>query len=144
MPSLTALSSLRAVSVTFAVAGLALLAGCAGGHGPDPSVAFELSKQSQCPAVLAQGQLVILTLPSNPTTGYRWLVQNPAPSVLRSLGPEVYTNAEDAGIVGAAGQSLWRYRAQGPGEGHLILVLQQPWAPEVKPIQTFDCTIQVE
>jgi len=127
----------------FAVASLALLTACAARHAPDASIAFELNKQQQCPITLAQGQLLIVTLPSNPTTGYRWLLQNPAQSVLRSLGPEVYTNAEDAGIVGAAGQSVWRYRAQGPGQGHLLMVLQQPWAPEVKPVQSFDCDITV-
>ncbi|WP_263260758.1 protease inhibitor I42 family protein [Pseudomonas sp. RIT-PI-S] len=125
-----------------ALACFALLAACAS-HTPDASIAFNLSKQQQCPIVMANSQLLILTLPSNPTTGYRWLIQNPAQSVLRSLGPEVYTNAEDAGIVGAAGQSVWRYRAQGPGEGRLLMVLQQPWAPEVKPVQTFDCKITV-
>jgi inhibitor of cysteine peptidase len=125
-----------------ALASFALLAACAG-QRPDPSIAFNLTKQQQCPITLASGQLLILTLPSNPTTGYRWLVQNPAQAALRSLGPEVYTNSEDAGIVGAAGQSVWRYKAQGPSEGHLLMVLQQPWAPEVKPVQTFECEITV-
>jgi len=131
------------LSRIFTVASLSLLAACAGRHAPDPSIALELNKQQQCPITLAQGQLLIITLPSNPTTGYRWLLQNPAQSVLRSLGPEVYTNAEEAGIVGSAGQSVWRYRAQGPGQGHLLMVLQQPWAPEVKPVQSFDCDITV-
>ncbi len=126
------------------LASLALLAACVGRHTPDAAVAFDLSRQQQCPVVLAKGQLLIVTLPSNPTTGYRWLVQNPAPAALRSLGPEVYTNAEDAGIVGVAGQSVWRYRAQGPATGQLLMVLQQPWAPEVKPVQTFACDIEVQ
>ena len=65
-------------------------------------------------------------MPTNPTTGYRGLVQNPAANVLRSMGPEVYSNPEDAGIVGAAGQSVWRFQAQATGTGKLLLVLQQP------------------
>ena len=84
------------------------------------------------------------TLPSNPTTGYRWLVQNPASSILRSLGPEVYSAPEEAGIVGNAGLSTWRFEARAAGEGHLVLVYQQPWAPEVRPVQTFDCAIRVD
>ncbi|MCY1433091.1 Chagasin family peptidase inhibitor I42 [compost metagenome] len=88
--------------------------------------------------------MLTLTLPSNPTTGYRWLMQNPAGSLLRSLGPEVYSNPEDAGMVGSAGQSVWRFQVQGAGEGHLILVYQQPWAPEVPPVKTFNCALGVQ
>ncbi|MDD2057753.1 protease inhibitor I42 family protein [Pseudomonas sp. GD03860] len=120
--------------------GLALLAACA--QQPRHSVA--LDDQADCPLPLKTGQLLTLTLPSNPSTGYRWLVQNPASSILRSLGPEVYSHPEDAGVVGSAGQSVWRYQAQAAGEGHLILVYQQPWAPEVRPVKTFDCAITVE
>ena len=84
-----------------------------------------------------------MTLPSTPETGYRWSVQNPAPDVLRSLGPEVYSNPEDAGIVGSAGQSVWRYQAANAGTGRLLMVYQQPWAPEVAPVKTFDCAVTV-
>jgi inhibitor of cysteine peptidase len=70
-------------------------------------------------------------------------VQNPAPGVLRSLGPEVYSNPEDAGLVGSAGQSTWRYQAANAGTGRLLMVYQQPWAPEVAPMKTFDCAVTV-
>ncbi|WP_416426586.1 protease inhibitor I42 family protein [Pseudomonas sp. App30] len=121
-------------------ASLALLAACA----QQPTHNVDLAKQSQCPLKLVTGQTLTLALPSNPTTGYRWLVQNPAPNVLQVLSPEVYTNPEDAGLVGAAGQSVWRFQAKAAGDGHLLLVLQQPWAPEVKPVQVFDCSISVK
>ncbi|MGY4492687.1 protease inhibitor I42 family protein [Pseudomonas putida] len=121
-------------------AGIALLAACA----QQPAHNVDLAKQSDCPLSLTTGQTLTLALPSNPTTGYRWLVQNPASSVLRVLSPEVYTNPEDAGLVGAAGQSVWRFQAKAAGDGHLLLVLQQPWAPEVKPVQVFDCSIKVK
>ena len=121
-------------------ASLALLAACA--QKPAQNVSLDL--HSKCPIKLTAGQHVILTLPSNPTTGYRWLLQNPAPGVLKSLGPEVYSNPEDAGLVGGAGQSVWQFLAQTPGDGHLLLVYQQPWSPEVKPVQAFDCALTVK
>ncbi|RWU22388.1 peptidase inhibitor I42 [Pseudomonas alkylphenolica] len=119
-----------------------LLAACA--HTPGEHSNVELEKVSQCPVHLEIKQTLTLTLPSNPSTGYRWLVQNPASGILRSLGPEVYSHPEDAGVVGSAGQSVWRFQAQAAGEGHLLLVYQQPWAPEVRPVQTFDCVITVK
>ncbi|WP_277960696.1 protease inhibitor I42 family protein [Pseudomonas sp. RIT-To-2] len=121
-------------------ASIALLAACA----QQPAHNVELARQSECPLKLVNGQTLTLTLPSNPTTGYRWLMQNPAPAVLRVLSPEVYSNPEDAGLVGAAGQSTWRFQAKAAGQGQLLLVLQQPWAPEVKPVQVFDCAITVK
>ncbi|MBA1203414.1 protease inhibitor I42 family protein [Pseudomonas capeferrum] len=119
--------------------GLPLIAACS--HTPDEPMMLE--QASQCPIDLVSGQILTLRLPSNPTTGYRWLVQHPAANILRSLGPEVYTDPEEAGLVGSAGRSLWRFQAKAPGESHLILVYQQPWAPEVKPVKTFDCAVTV-
>lgn len=122
-----------------ALLGLTLLAACA----QQPKHIVTLEDQSDCPLTLTTGQTLMVTLPSNPTTGYRWQVQNPAPSILRSLGPEVYNNSEDKNMVGSAGRSVWRYQASTPGTGRLLMVYQQPWAPEVPPEQTFDCSIKV-
>lgn len=118
---------------------LSLLAACA----QAPKQIVSLDDQQDCPLSLKTGQTLMLMLPSNPTTGYRWLVQNPAPSILGSLGPEVFNASRDVGLVGEGGQSVWRYRAASPGTGHLIMVYRQPWAPEVAPARTFDCVITV-
>lgn len=63
--------------------GLALLGACA----QQPQRNVELDAESECPQRLQVGQGMTLSLPSNPSTGYRWLVQNPASNILRSLGP---------------------------------------------------------
>ncbi|CAM4070136.1 Amoebiasin-1 [Pseudomonas reidholzensis] len=123
-----------------AASSFSLLAACA--NTPAPNV--ELGAENECPIRLQPGQSITLSLPSNPTTGYRWLLQNPASNILRPLGAEVYTQPEQAGLVGSAGVSTWRFQAKAAGDGHLILVYQQPWAPEVRPVQTFDCEIRVK
>lgn len=122
-----------------ALPALALLTACA--HQPG---SLELRQSKQCPLTLTQGQLLILSLPSNPTTGFRWTLRDGADGVLQRLGPEVYSNPEDAGLVGAAGQSTWRFSAREPGEGRLLLTYQQPWEPNVPPAQTFDCELRVK
>lgn len=118
---------------------LALLAACA----QHPRQIVSIDDQKDCPLTLKTGQTLILILPSNPTTGHRWLMQQPAPANLTSLGPEVFSTPEKMGMVGSSGQSTWRYKAVNTGEGHLKMVYQQPWAPEVRPEQTFDCAITV-
>ncbi|HDS1734099.1 MULTISPECIES: protease inhibitor I42 family protein [Pseudomonas] len=119
---------------------LTLIAACS----QRPAQTLELGTENECPIRLQTGQSLTLSLPSNPTTGYRWLLQNPASNILRPIAAEVYTQPEEAGLVGSAGVSTWRFQAKAVGDGHLILVYQQPWAPEVRPVQTFDCEIRVK
>ncbi|MBC9250179.1 peptidase inhibitor I42 [Pseudomonas alcaligenes] len=120
---------------------LALLAACS--SGPKPSVNMEEKQLGKCPMQLHSGQTLTITLPSNPTTGFRWVVADAAPGVLRSLGPEVYVTPEDAGLVGGAGQSSWRYQAYQVGQGRLLMQYQRPWEVGVAPAKTIDCAISV-
>tara|TARA_R110000868_G_scaffold25848_3_gene100252 strand:+ start:26637 stop:27215 length:579 start_codon:yes stop_codon:yes gene_type:complete len=120
---------------------LALLTACA--QTPS-SVTLEQKQQNKCPLSLQVGQQFILRLPSNPTTGFRWLLRDSAPQVLQSLGPEVYSNPEDAGLVGSAGVSIWRFQVAKAGEGQLALSYERPWEVGVVPAQRFECTISAE
>ena len=120
---------------------LALLSACA---QKPTSVTLEQNQQSKCPLSLHVGQQFILRLPSNPTTGFRWLLRDSAPQVLQSLGPEVYSNPEDAGLVGSAGVSTWRFQVTKAGEGQLALTYERPWEVGVVPAQRFDCTLRAQ
>lgn len=121
--------------------GISLLAACSRDAAHTETLILE--NQRQCPVRLSIGQPLTLSLPSNPSTGYRWRVQSAAAQVLTPLGPEVYSNPEAGGMVGSAGQSTWRFRAREAGEGRLLLVYQQPWDTETAPAETFDCQITV-
>ncbi|MNG93260.1 Chagasin family peptidase inhibitor I42 [compost metagenome] len=116
----------------------ALISACA----QQPTQPVELDAESECPTRLQVGQALTLSLPSNPSTGYRWRVENPASNVLKSLGPEVYTAPEED-MVGSAGVSTWRYKASSVGTSQLLLLYQQPWAKDVAPVQTFECKVIV-
>lgn len=120
--------------------GLILLSACA--QKPS-SVNLQQDQQGKCPLTLDSGQQLILNMPSNPTTGFRWLIRDAAANVLQSLGPEVYSNPEDAGLVGSAGRSTWRFQAKQPGEGRLLLTYERPWEVGVVPAQRFECAIRV-
>lgn len=120
---------------------LALVSACA---QKPTSVSLQQNQQDKCPMTLSRGQQLILNMPSNPTTGFRWLVRDAAANVLQSLGPEVYSNPEDAGLVGSAGRSTWRFQAKQTGEGRLLLTYERPWEVGVAPARRFDCAIRVE
>ena len=116
---------------------LPLLAACSS----TPGGSLLLESQARCPQLLEQEQLLILRLPSNPSTGYRWELLDPASPQLRSLGPEVYSSPDSDAVIGAAGHSTWRFQAAARGEATLRLAYQRPWEPE--PIEHFECRLEV-
>lgn len=119
---------------------LSLLTACA----QQPAHNVTVEQQSDCPMQLHTGQNLIVSLPSNPTTGYRWAIQDSAGGVLHSLGPEVYSSSDNGQLLGSGGQSTWRFQAFAAGNGRLRLTYQQPWEPEAEPAQVFDCAITVK
>ena len=82
---------------------LLLLAACASDNRTPSSVV--LGDDHRCPQTLHTGQQLIVSLPSNPATGYRWLLREAAAEQLRSLGPEVYSNPNDD-VIGGDGLYL--------------------------------------
>ncbi|WP_447722251.1 protease inhibitor I42 family protein [Aquipseudomonas campi] len=123
-------------------AALVLLGACA--QQPPSSVTVQEKQLGSCPLQLHTGQTLTISLPSNPTTGYRWAVVDAAPSVLRSLGPEVYSPKQSGEVVGSGGESTWRYRVLQAGSGRLLMHYQQPWQTDVAPAQSIDCQLVVQ
>ena len=117
---------------------LLMLAGCAS----TPSSSVSVSEDRQCPLSLHSGQILILSLPSNPATGYRWQVQEASAEQLRSLGPEVFSTPK-SDVIGGDGISTWRFEAAKPGNGRLLLTYQRPWEADVEPTGLFDCRVEV-
>ncbi len=120
-------------------ASLLLLSACA--STPPTSVA--LSDDADCPLTLQRGQTLIVSLPSNPTTGYRWSLREVSAEQLKSLGPEVFSSPK-TDLVGGDGMSTWRFQADEPGSGRLYLTYQRPWESDAEPAGLFDCRIEVE
>lgn len=120
-----------------AVAAL-FITGCSH-HGAGSMI---LSSEDQCPVTLDMNQQLILTLPSNPTTGFRWELRDAAEAILESLGPEVYQSGNEH-LIGSGGQSTWRFQAREYGEGRLLLTYQRPWEDGAEPEQRFQCELRV-
>ena len=126
----------------FAPTAALLLSACA---QQAPSTLTLENHPSHCqPLRLSAGQEFNLRLPSNPTTGFSWTLRADGAPQLKLLGPEVYTVPEEAGLVGSAGVSTWRFRAVTPGEALLALDYARPWEIGVAPAQTLDCRIRVD
>ncbi|MGY6217527.1 protease inhibitor I42 family protein [Methylolobus aquaticus] len=93
---------------------------------------------------LLKGQELVIRLPGNPTTGYRWSSFGPTGAVLTAAGPAAYE--PDAGTsqrVGAGGFEIWRFVAARAGTAELRFEYRRPWETGVAPLQVLRFTVRV-
>jgi inhibitor of cysteine peptidase len=77
---------------------------------------------------LARATPVVVTLPSNPSTGFRWKLLVPLDRRVLRLVSSRYV-APKSGLVGAAGTQVWRFRTVGVGRFTLRLGYLRAWDP---------------
>ncbi|MFC1634258.1 protease inhibitor I42 family protein [Planctomycetota bacterium] len=90
---------------------------------------------------LELGRILIVTLESNPSTGYRWEQAEDNASILEQLGEAEFksSSTSDPPLVGAGGWEIFRFKTMSAGQMTLKLVYHRPWE-DVEPLRTF--TIQ--
>ena len=94
---------------------------------------------------LKPGQVLVVTLESNPSTGYQWEVVVVDTAVLQQIGEAEFLPAASTGmqIVGAGGMERFRFKALKKAESSLGLVYRRPWEKEEEPAKTFLIQISV-
>ncbi len=110
--------------------------------GPQPADLTEADNGSR--VRLGQGEELVITLESNPTTGYSWHVIETNPEVLKQVGEIEYEQSPGSdGLVGAGGTEMIRFEAVAPGEVTLTLGYYRSWEDK-PPVETFTVTVVVE
>ncbi|HAG10377.1 MAG TPA: hypothetical protein DCK76_03100 [Desulfotomaculum sp.] len=90
---------------------------------------------------LAKGQVLHLSLPGNPSTGYSWsYVKEPDQLVLKEINHEYFS---DSTLVGAGGTDNWEFKAMDSGSTTLSLIYSRPWE-SVQPEKTFQIEVTVQ
>ncbi len=94
---------------------------------------------------LEQGQILVVTLESNPTTGYRWEQAENQESYLEQMGEAEFKPSEtgEPPLVGAGGWEIFRFKAISAGQMTLQLVYHRPWEEGVEPLKTFSIQVVV-
>ena len=93
---------------------------------------------------LKVGQRVIISLESNPSTGFGWHVPFVDEGVLTQVGEVEFTQGEEAeGLVGAGGIESLTFEAVAKGTTTLTLNYDRSWE-SVAPEQTFTLTIVIK
>lgn len=90
---------------------------------------------------LHAGQILTVSLESNPTTGYLWQVARYDDAILHQLGEAEFKQGGEEGLVGAGGIETFRFETVRTGETSLELMYVRPWEQGVTPEKMF--TIQV-
>ena len=90
---------------------------------------------------VAYNSRVLLRLPENPSTGYRWEIKPLNDDTLK-LQVDTY-RAPTTIVMGAGGTRVFEFIAQSPGTFHLNLHLKKPWDSEGEAIKIFEITLHV-
>jgi predicted secreted protein/N-acetylneuraminic acid mutarotase len=94
---------------------------------------------------LELGKLLVVTLESNPSTGYRWELLNNNESILKQFGQAEYKPADtsEPPIVGAGGWEIFRFKAVNAGQMTLELIYHRSWE-DAEPLKTFSIQVIVK
>lgn len=81
------------------------------------------------------GEEFLISLDSNPSTGYSWEVTSPLPAWLELIGSEYIHAHTDPPVIGGSGTEEWTFRANDAGTATVTFEYRQPWATDEPPAQ---------
>jgi inhibitor of cysteine peptidase len=96
---------------------------------------------------LKMGEVMSITLESNPSTGFGWFATSSNPDVLAQMGDPVYlapTSDSTTPILGAAGTDTFFFQAADTGTATLTLEYKQGWVTDVAPEKIITVTVEVK
>lgn len=134
----------KSVLMVLATACLLVLADhCA--HAQEPPLKQKrVFSGSEAPFAMKVGDEFVLTLESNPSTGYLWrLAEKPDENTVTLVSSE-YRAVPDTKRVGAGGNEVWTFRAKGKGKAAINLIYVRPWEKDIPPARTACVIIIVE
>jgi len=109
------------------------------GEGPEE---LRVTERDAGQAVDLNGEVLVVNLESNPSTGYGWQVQGLDARLLRQLDPTEWV-PYTPGKLGAPGTQTLRFAAIGKGRTTLNLVYARPWETAAAPLKSYSLDVQV-
>jgi inhibitor of cysteine peptidase len=100
---------------------------------------------------LSQGEMIEIQLPENPTTGYRWEIEQPNSGAIPETASETasvlqFQTSRFVPIssgVGSGGNRILSFKAAQPGTVQLQLKLWQPWSGEASVVERYCLTLEI-
>jgi inhibitor of cysteine peptidase len=91
---------------------------------------------------LQKGNLLVVTLDGNITTGFNWEMVPQTPAVLQQQGEPEAT--PDSSALGSGGKISLKFQAVQTGQASLTLIYHRSFEKDVPPEKTFEVTIVVK
>lgn len=106
---------------------------------PAMAATYSFSEEDDGKTVnVSSGDFVKISLPENPSTGFRWIVTTTGPvSLIRN---QYASSNPDSMIAGAGGTRTWTYMVKGNGISEFHGIYKQSWMPTTGEEKTFDLT----
>jgi inhibitor of cysteine peptidase len=97
------------------------------------------------PASLKVGQTLVVTLASNPSTGYSWAISTAPDSALLAQEGEITYAPSNPDVVmpGSGGTESARFTATAAGTTTIVLDYRRPWETDVPPVETVTIEVTV-
>ena len=95
---------------------------------------------------LSVGQVISISLPSNPSTGYSWSVaaqEGDAAEVKLSVIPPPEPAPGEEPLCGAPADTEARIVTMKPGQASFLLIYSRPWEKDVPPVQSLSLELSV-
>ena len=90
-----------------------------------------------------KGQVLVISLESNPSTGYSWDVMEIDESILKQDGESEFISSQSGDIVGAGGVEILRFETTGVGTTYLELGYRRVWEEDVAPLMLYTLSVVV-
>ena len=89
------------------------------------------------------GDKIFVKLCSNPTTGFQWKYETIGSIVLKEEDYD-FEEAEDEGVIGAAGKEVWTFEAIETGTTEIRMEYSRTWEGGEQAEWTYTMTVMVE
>lgn len=120
---------------------LAVMVTAISGCSAQAALALEAEDNGE-EVTLGKGQVLVISLPGNPSTGYSWQMVDPEGAIVEQVGEPEFKAESD--LMGAPGTITLRFEAVEAGEMALTLAYQRPWEADVEPLETFTVQVTVQ
>lgn len=91
---------------------------------------------------LHSGDKLQVSLPSSPTTGFRWEVNMEDNAILKQGGDPEFEPSGNA--IGGGGREVFFFEAANPGQMRLKLIYRRPFEKDIFNDQTFEVAVTVK
>ena len=83
---------------------------------------------------ISEGQVMVFSLDSNPSTGYLWETAEMDGGILRQTGKVEFK--QESELLGAPGKQILHFESIGTGQTNLKLIYHRPWEEDTEPNKT--------